>query len=176
MGLMYHWNAKSFKVVGNKVIFQCSLVLTLFAMHAAMIWARWLLGSKCCHLKNKGKGATLIGLSFGCPWFTTMGICYRFLGIAIGVFWRFNNEINGLGWLGCKNSFNLVCFHFIFVRTIILSFFALVWCIFHNGDGSLLSQLNPLYSWLTYMEVPTLKFKDFKFSSFDSFFISSNFP
>jgi hypothetical protein len=42
-----------------------------------------------------------------------MGICCRFLGIAIGVFSIFNNESNGLHWLSYKNPFNL-WFNFLF--------------------------------------------------------------
>ncbi len=42
---LYHWNAKSFKVVGNFIL-KNSLALALFAMHVAMNLARWLLKSK----------------------------------------------------------------------------------------------------------------------------------
>jgi hypothetical protein len=49
-----------------------------------------------------------------------MGICCTFCGITNGVFWRFNYENNGLGWLGCKNPLNSIYFHFLFVWTCVI--------------------------------------------------------
>jgi hypothetical protein len=91
--LSYYWNAKVLKVLG-KIIFQFSSILALFAIHVIMNCIRWLLCFEPRHLINKDKGAnwSIIWL----PLCTTMGICCRFLGIAIGVFSIFNNESNGL--------------------------------------------------------------------------------
>jgi hypothetical protein len=44
----------------------------------------------------------------------------HFVVLLLGVFWRFNYENSGLGWLGCKNPLNSIYFHFLFVWTCVI--------------------------------------------------------